>query len=317
MSTILYLSENLRRTGEAIAIHEQAIAKKPSPSLEASLRSLVKRMRELETEFQFLAAHQSVDVCRYKFIPEQNNASCLKPVCNVLLAFQNMYTLAYDAVKNGVKQIARLTDETVQESSFDFGYTFSGSLGVTLTFENRKVDLFASYMDEAMSKVFEMFHAENISSLEKIGAELGTPVIRAAHTLAREHIKANLAAEIAWVRASEVKNHTAMELADFVKLEELLSSSSSTRTEVLSIEGEFVGTESLTKQQFHFLGDDGQEYRGTFTDAISKENPVKVPARYIAVIRKTEKVFFTSERDDSSTYFLEKLLPISGKNNPK
>ena len=55
-------------------------------------------------------------------------------------------------------------------------------------------------------------------------------------------------------------------------------------------------------------GDDGVDIVGQFSDAITREQAARVPARYSAVIRKSTKVILTGDNDD--TYFLTELRSV-------
>jgi hypothetical protein len=66
MSQILDIQEKLQDTGAAIAQLEKAVALGPqSPSLIAMRKSLEKRLRNLEADFQIAASRAGIDVCSF------------------------------------------------------------------------------------------------------------------------------------------------------------------------------------------------------------------------------------------------------------
>src|SRR5262245_48895431 len=141
MSTILELTTQIREVGAAIALHEKAMVERPSPSIEASLRSLSKRLSKLEADYAALAAGLGVDVCKYRFFADYVRTT-VEPVGQALVNFQHVFTLAYNAIQNGPKLTARITPDMEKLTAFGFGYTFAGSLGVALTFTNDQLELF-------------------------------------------------------------------------------------------------------------------------------------------------------------------------------
>jgi hypothetical protein len=309
MSILLELANKLRDTTDAIAHHERALAASPSPSLEASLRSLQKRMTRLEAEFAAIAEGQGVDVCRYRFFADFVKAT-IYPVCNALIHFQSAYSLAYDAIKNAPKKVARLTNDIVEETTFGIGYSFQGSLGIVLTFDNKRLDLFESVMDEAMSAIFQLAHAQTAEDVALQGKRLGAPTVRAVYQWANNHAQYGLGADIKWVRGDAIKSSLLMECKALSRLVDVLNSTSETSKERVSITGVFAGGEHAARHRFHFIADTGEDIKGSYTDAISEENPVQWPKRYRADIEKTTQIYYTSDTQESASYVLLKLEPI-------
>lgn len=310
MSAILEMAMQLRDVGEAIAKHERAIAKRSSPSLVASLRSLQKRMTRLESEFAALTASVGVDVCRYRFTPEDGRPT-VEPVCSALSCFQAVATLAFNAVKNGPQAIAKVAPDVQQQTAFAFDYSFSGSLGIVLTFENAQLELIQSAMDDAMSAVFDIASSSTSADIIKKAKMLGPATVKALFQWSRAHIGSNLGADICWVRGDEIKNRLTLDSAGLTKLSEALAETSHTDVQILTVEGTFSGGEFTGKHAFHFIADDGTDYKGRYDDAISPDKPVQFPMRYRAQIKKTTKIFYAHDVDDKPSFFLIRLDPLS------
>jgi hypothetical protein len=309
MSTILELTAEIRDVDAAIKHHERALIDSPTPSVEASLRSLKKRLSRLETEFAAIAADTGVDVCRYRFFSDYVRAT-IRPVGNALVDFQSVFTLAYNAIATG-KSTARITPDLEELTAFGFGYAYTGSLGIALTLSTSQLEMFESNMDVAMNAVFALASAKTQAELTKYGKQLGSPAIKAIHRWAATHAKYGLGADIAWVRGDLQKSRLVMESSTMANLVGVLQKTSHKETEILEVEGTFEGGEHAKTQSFHFVADDGTDYKGKYTDAISELNPVLLPKRYRAYIQKTTKVFYTAEEVDKPTYFLLRLESLS------
>lgn len=263
-------------------------------------------MGRLEADFAALAADVGVDVCRYRFFADYVRPT-VNPVGNALLYFQSAFTLAFNAIKNGPQQIARITPDIEELTAFGVGYAYDGSLGIVLTFSNKQFGLFESVMDEAMGSIFELANAQSSAELARQGKRLGPPTIKAIYNWASSHAKYGLGADIAWVHGEQQKNRLVLESAAMARLVDILQNTSHTETETIVVEGMFSGGEYMTKHTFHFVADDNMDYRGRYTDAISEENPVQWPKRYRAHIQKTVKVFYTSDAEDKPSYLLVRL----------
>src|SRR4051794_6029534 len=174
MSKLLETIERIQDTQAAIKRLEEAAAKHPDvPSVAASLRSLQKRQRVLETTFSSLADEQWLDVCSYKILPEKEEGSLKLPsLTSALGDFQTLFTLVYDAIKHGAKQHGRATAEAAAATTFSFGYSFTGSVGFVLTLPNERLLTDETDLDRAMSTVFEMAKAENSEQIASFAKEL-------------------------------------------------------------------------------------------------------------------------------------------------
>jgi hypothetical protein len=75
---------------------------------------------------------------------------------------------------------------------------------------------------------------------------------------------------------------------------------------------EAVGTlqgADVRTRTFHFEPDQGEDFRGSFLDAINESHPVGLPKRYNVTVRKTVKIRFSTEEEKVS-YHLERLDDI-------
>jgi hypothetical protein len=106
-----------------------------------------------------------------------------------------------------------------------------------------------------------------------------------------------------------------MESSELAELVDVLRRTSHKEIETIEVEGTFEGGEHARSHRFHFIADDGADYSGKYTDAISESNPALFPKRYRAYIQKTTRVFYTAEEEDRPTYFLlrsenQRLKPL-------
>src|SRR6266853_3568134 len=106
---ILELQTMLQDTNTAIAELERAVLQDPaSLSLAANLRSLQKRHSTLEENFVALANQLELDVCKYRLFPESGRPT-IAALSHAWADFQNLFSVVYDALKNGPKSRARVS----------------------------------------------------------------------------------------------------------------------------------------------------------------------------------------------------------------
>lgn len=312
MSHLAHLEDMLRDTSAAIAQYEKEIARDRAPSIAAGLRSLQKRLEMLEKDFLEAAAARGMDVCSYRLFSDVVTRPSVAAVFGTVGDFQELFSTVYDAIKNGPRKKQVASPETYDESAFHFGYTFSGSVGVVLTFDNRQA-LIETALDQSMKAILELASADTVDDVLLSSQTLGTPALRAMHKWAKEHVEYALGADIQWMRGDQVLSGLRMEVPQLAHLASIMEEAGTPIEETIEISGRLVGTETLSApRRVHFERDDGlPDIRCGFSpDVISDENPVPVPSRCLATFRHTyREIISTGERRNES-YYLVALKPI-------
>lgn len=310
MSRLLELQEKLRDTSAAIAELERAAIKEPySPSLGLMAKSLEKRRLVLDSEFSTEADNLGIDVCTYRMLGDRDHQT-LRALVQALGGFQTVVSVVYDAVKTKVPKIRApyITAELARETEFGFGYTFPGSVGVVLTLPNDRLLFGESWLDESFSEISNIIKAKDSSQISSFAKRLGVASVRALYSWAFDHDRLGLGASIEWRRAKTIRNQLLTqqpEFEEFHKTIEQLSEQTITEREIV---GQLEGADVI-KKTFHIKLDDGEDIKGSFTDAISEEQTVELPKRYRAIVIRTEQIKYSTEQEIVS-YHLTNLEPI-------
>lgn len=311
MTRLAELQEQLQDTGAAIAQYERAIAANGSPSLMAGLRSVQKRLTKLEEEFLHEAAHVGVDVCSYRLFSDTVVRPAAAAIFHAIGDFQNLYSTVYDAIKNGPRKRSTPTPATLEESSFKFGYCFSGSVGIVLTFDNQQ-QLVDSALDQTMQSVFDLAKSLTAEEVLLSSQQLGVPAIKAMHQWAKDHIEVGLGADIEWLHGQESKGRLLIQLPQLRQLAEILGEASEPMEDEIVLDGLLVGVETESSRRFHFKADDEREIKGAFVvGLISQTRPVATPARYRATFTRKFKRILSTGEDSNEVFTLTKLTPLT------
>lgn len=310
MSELLDIQEKLRDTSAAIAQFEQAIAQEPSSaSAAAMLQSFEKRRNVLEEEFQRTAKRVGTDACSYRFFSDFVRPT-VTPLCAALSDFQTLYSVVYDAIKSGPKKQSRkLPPDVVDESSFFFGYTFSGSVGVVLMFDNEKRELFESSLDDAMQAVFELASARSSADILERGRRLGVSAVRAVHKWASAHAASALGADIEWKKGHEVVSRLLMQVPDLAHLAGIISDTSEVIEETIEFVGRLAGAD-VDQRRFHLQLDDGTDIKGGFSDMVPADRTFEVGMTHAVTLRKKVRVYYSTEREEGASYQLLVALAL-------
>ncbi|TXT38183.1 MAG: hypothetical protein FD138_464 [Planctomycetota bacterium] len=311
MSLLLDLQDKLRDTGALIAQHEKAMATSQSPSVAASLRSLQKRNRRLEAEFTEAAESAGVDVCSYRlFADNEKKTLSAVSIFSAVEAFQNAFSVMFDAIRKGPKSKAALTPEIKQETEFQFGYAFSGSVGLVLTMTNKQF-LVETALDQTMEAMVDMARSASTEDVLQKSRSLGAAVVKAMHGWARNHVNSGLGVDMKWIRGPIQKTRLILELSQLKALTESLAEATEDVTDTIKVIGRLVGFETESQRRFHFRSASGDDIKGSYSAlAISDQNPATAPADYEATFdRKFKKVMATDE-EIAPIYYLVKLTPL-------
>jgi len=311
MSRLAQLQEQLQDTGAAIAQYERAIAANGSPSLLAGLRSVQNRLKKLEADFLFEAAHVGVDVCSYRLFSDNVSRPAAAAIFHAIGDFQSLYSTVYDAIKNGPRKRSTPAPAVLEESTFRFGYCFSGSVGIVLTFDNQQL-LLETALDQTMRSVFDLAKSKSTEEVLLSGQQLGPAAIKAMHQWAKDHIAVGLGADIEWLHGRESKGRLMLQLPELRQLAELLGEASEPMQDTVTYEGTLVGTETEASRRFHFVTDDGREIRGPFVvGVISAANPAATPAKYSATFSREFKRILSTGEDSDEKFTLTSLRRLS------
>ena len=220
-------------------------------------------------------------------------------------------TVVYDVQKNSIpKERAKVAPNVRNESSFNFGYTFSGSLGVVLTIPNERRIILDSHLDEAIRKLFSLAKVSRISEIRVFAKKLGLASIRAMYKWASGHAQAGLGVDIEWRRENVIRANLLAQQPELEQLCRMIEETSDEEKTKFSIEGELRSI-NVDTRRFILLEKSGILIRGSYKDAISDSHRAVLPGgRYRADITKVERVRYSTD-EEKSEYHLERLEELS------
>ena len=311
MTRLLELQEQLQETRATLARVERAVAEQPDkPSLRSLAKSLMAQQRNLEADFAVEADRLGMDVCSYRIFSD-NGILPLHPLAQGLIDFQSLVTVVYDAQKTSIaKERARIAPNIREESSFNFGYTFSGSLGVVLTISNKRALILGSHLDESMRQLFSLAKVGSVSDIRAFSKKLGLASIRAMHKWAFGHAQAGLGVDIEWRRENVIRANLLAQQPELAKLCLMIEETSDEEKTRFSMHGELVSVDVETRR-FKLKGESGDIIGGSYEDAISDSHRVKLPGHhYRAHLTKTQRVQYSTDAEEAE-YHLERLEELA------
>ena len=309
MASLSDIQEKLLDTQEFISRLERRLHAHPdSGHLLGNLRSAQKRRRTLERDFAIEANKVEVDLCSYRLFTEEEGVPSISAFSKTVGDFQVLFSLVYDALKNGPKERPRLSQEVRNETSLGFGYVFSGSLGMVMTLPNERLLLGETRFDESIDIIFQMAKAASASELATFVTKIGRPPVKAIYDWAKAHTDHALGADIEWRRQEQVRSKLFIQKPELENLRNVIDEMSDETEEEIEVMGELVGAD-VRRHTFHIRPQAGSDITGRFADAIDAERTVELPKPYRARLRKTTTFIYSTE-EEIEKYFLLALFPL-------
>lgn len=300
MTMLLNILEKIQETHQAIARLESYASEHPNlKGLDLNARSLRDRSEELQSQFSNLAAEQYLDVCSYRLICEPGAKFNISALSKTLGDFQSLFSVVYDAIKNGPKQKAQYGAEVAQESSFEFGYTYPGSLGFVFTMPNERLLIGESNLDLAMQTMFEIAKSKNSESISAFARKLGPAPIRLIYKWANDNLLSGFNVDIRWKRGEQERASTLMQILEFENLTKAIDQTSDETEQPIELFGRLVGGDIKTRT-FHMEFESGDDVKGGMDESFKPETDLNLGEHYTAKIIKRTKIHFSTEKEDTS-----------------
>jgi hypothetical protein len=299
MSRILDLFSEMREIEAELRRLEEAVAQHPQyESLTLDLLSLQKRQNQLRQEFEEVTNEQQVDVVNHLLQPGSHAKVSLRALTSTLDRFQAAISTTLDAVKNGIKQRGRLAPGIAELSSFDFGYSFDGSVGIVLTIPNDRLLFGESDLDRAIELFFAAAKAESREQLLEFAKAAGIPAVRRLYEWSQAHTTNNVSADIQWRRKDAIRSRVTVEPPTLERLEEIIEETSDVSTEAVTVVGKLVGLDTALKT-FHLESPGSEDVKGGWAEAFVYSRNFALDEIYKAELVKRSIVYYAYEREDT------------------
>jgi hypothetical protein len=196
MSGLNSLLERLRKAYASVAEIEQVARRLPNDEyVLANLTSLKCDIDDLEGQWREFARSEQKEVCRYRLIPTTQMNYALSHVTRSLLDFQGLFSQIYDSLVRGPRSRIRLSEEIIEDTRFEFGFSYPGSLGIVLMVQGAPGLLEDKY-DSAIDALMQISEVENEDSVRDMSRTLGGAVVKRAFDWSKINLSAGYTVDI-------------------------------------------------------------------------------------------------------------------------
>jgi hypothetical protein len=311
MSLLLDIQQELTAASARVAALELALRANPGyPSIAANLESAVKVQSLLQLQFSEAAARLGVEVCRYRAFDDQEQ-SIAGPALGAIADFQTLLSVVYASLKYGRRTRAVIPADVAEDTALQFGFAFSGSIGVVLTVRT-DTNLFGeSYFDDSVDMIFAMAKARTPKDITAFAEKLGPGAINAMYRWVNDNASHGLGADIEWRRGDDIRGRLFIQRQDLSKLKTAIEETGGIEEKTITVIGTLVMADADTGR-FKFKREGLPIIRGTVEPgAIDRTHEATVPRMYKARIRKTVRTRFAKGTQETRHHLLD--LKVSKK----
>jgi hypothetical protein len=279
MSDYASILEKTRQAYAAVSRLERAMVQAPNDAaIEMNFRSR-KRMAERYQEELFIAAQEyHIDICQYKLKPQTENRFPLLGVSQSLETFQELFPLIYAALTEGAKNTAHLSMPMRIQTELEFGYSYSGSLGVVLFVPSSR-DFFSTKFDQTIATIENLVTVSNTDEVLNLSKKLGRAIVNKAYGWSFGNYNADFSVDINWRKSNGHFAGRAIERTQLARIADVIGMTSEETINPFEATGILVGVDVPTRW-FHFVVPDGDSFKGTFGPDISMVGTIEVNRRY-------------------------------------
>ena len=308
MSKISEITKMILDSEEATTRMKNLVVRYPErKALVLALRSHEQHNSRLEQEFSKITNMSFIDVCRYRLFTEDETNPKLPSLASALQLFQSLYSLVFDAIETKKpKMKASISATSLEKSTFNYGYSFAGSLDFTLTLPNERLLIGDSDLDEAINTTFDLLRSRSSDQIRAFSNRLGPAVINIAYKWAESLGNSGIGADIEWCRGDEIRSNLFIQVSELRDLQQAIVETSDDFVEKTTIKGRFVGSDirSDGNRSFHLTTDENGiigDIRGLMNDAAII---IPLPMDCTAEIRVTTRINYATDTEEKEYYLL-------------
>ncbi|MBB5047117.1 hypothetical protein HNR60_001869 [Rhodopseudomonas rhenobacensis] len=308
MSEIASVVERARKAFALVSRLEEAISRAPHDrSLQLNLAAMRKvAMQSQDSLFKF-SERTHVEVCTYRLVAEASDNYALPYISASMLKYQNLFSQIYDAKRNGIKSNMAIGNNAWEESILEFGYSYSGSLGVVLLRQGSR-DLLSGTFDDSIDALYQVMGIHDQNDVRDVAKNLGNAVVKRLHEWSEANLKGGFAADVRWTRSDGRQLGEIIERNRMERIVGIIDATSDEKIEDIEVAGVLLGGD-LGSGSFHFVAPNAGDYRGHLAPDFSQQTEMLLGKRYVARIRERSTLTYSTDKIDRERLLLSLREP--------
>ncbi len=312
MSDYAFVADRAKKVFASVSRLESRLAERPSDrAVQINLSAMRKLAIQVREEMERLAALNQMEICQYRIIPISENGYGLGRVSKSLLEYQNLFSQIYDAFKNGIKSKATFGADVIEESSLNFAYSYSGSLGVALLARSNR-DFFGGALDKSIDALYQILDIDDSFAVRDAAKTLGTSVIKRVHDWSLANVEGGFSTDIRWKKSDGKLFGQVIDRSRMERIVGFIDEASDKVTKREVFEGILVAV-SLPGKTFQIVIPNADTYSGKFADGLNLPNEMTVGRMYSATVEIVEVFYYATQATKRTVSLIELKGPIMPK----
>ena len=275
-----------------------------------ALKSLERRRDELKLALEALSERSLIDVCDYELMPSREGRYPIKHVGQTISRFQDAVTAFFAAIKDN-KPKTNITNnlEIIAASTLNYGYSYSGSLGIVMYAFNEELLPNGSTLDQAVHEVLSLTSETDLVAVKEKADRFGKAAIRSFYSWTKAQTDAGMALDIKWKRGSEVKEGKVIQPEQLHVIQDIIKMAGDTRETPEVVQGLLVALNLTGRGYFKivFPDESRDEISGSLDEDFNRRETHELPHNYEAVLIRSLKSTLYTDDDDKPTWRLVAL----------
>lgn len=286
--------ERTRRAFATVSQLEEAVLREPdSRALQINLAAARKSANQYQEQVLEMAQVGHVEICNYRLIPEVIASYALSWVAKSMLDYQHLFSQIHDAIRNGAKKRAVIGPDAMAESMLEFGYSYSGSLGVVLFVPSEKT-LFDGSLDATIDALFQAIEISDKYDVIDIANTLGMPVLKRLYDWSDSNVKGGFSADLRWNRSDGRLVGEVISRDRMAAIVDIIGRTSDVEVIHHRVTGVLVGMD-VKSGRFRLTVPDGDDFGGLLADEFPRADRFTVNRTYDAHIVESRTIKYATE----------------------
>jgi hypothetical protein len=199
--------------------------------------------------------------------------------------------------------------EIIAGSTLNYGYSYSGSLGIVMYAFNEELLPSGSTLDQAVHEVLSLTGETDLVAVREKADRFGKAAIRSFYSWTKTQTDAGMALDIKWKRGSEIKEGKIIQPEQLRVIQDIIKMAGDTRESPEVVNGLLVALNLTGKGYFKivFPDESRDEISGSLDPEFSRRETHELPHHYEATLIRSLRSTLYADDEDKPTWRLIQL----------
>lgn len=294
MNEIRDLLNDLSETGSVVERLAELRDLRPQDEiLRINAESVGKRQSDIRRKLAEMLDIRHEDVLEYKIERIDDFAYPARAVGATIVAFQELLTAIFDAIRSAPKKRYRPSADNVELSTLGFAAARSGSVVVSLTVPKERLLLVKSHMEISLEYATRLLSAQGEGDIKELVPTIGIAAITKAYSWADVSATFGLDTHVHWGPFAEALGGVSVSRSEAQSLKNIIEATSEEEYSFHSFKCTLIGFDGDTSY-FHIRTEEGEDITGNLSDSFVSSGHYTTNLPYTAHVRRATRIRYAT-----------------------